>query len=391
MDMKTHVAIIGSGPAGLLMGHILHQQGIDNIILEIRDRPYVRARVRAGLLEQGTVDLLSRIGVDQRLKAEGQAHNGIAFSFNGARQRIDINALTGQTVTVYGQTEITCDLIDAREAFGGQTLYEADIHALNGFDTDHPSVSFSHQGERHELSCEFILGCDGFHGISRQSVPASSLDIYEKVYPFGWLGIMAEVPQASSEVIYAQHPRGFGLFSMRTPTRQRCYIQVDADEDINNWPDERYWAELKTRLDPVTASQVVEAPSIEKAIAPLRSFVAEPMRFGRLLLAGDAVHIVPPTGGKGLNLAVSDAIYLSQALIEYYQEKSWAGLDNYSERALLRVWKAERFSWWMTNLLHTFPDQSSFDRKMQEAELNYLFSSDAALTTVAENYSGLLY
>lgn len=389
--MRTQVAIIGSGPAGLVLGQLLHQAGIDAVILEARDRAYVRARVRAGLLEQGTVDLLTQMGVAARLNAEGLVHEGITLSFGSSRHRIDCKALTGRSVTVYGQTEVTCDLIDAREAAGGKTIYEAEIMELKDFDTAKPKVVFKEKGSVRELACDFIVGCDGFHGISRRSVPEASIEFFDRIYPFGWLGVMAEVPPASSEIIYANHPRGFGLFSMRTPTRQRCYIQVSQEETLEQWPDDRFWDELRLRLDPETAAAVVVAPSIEKAIAPLRSFVAEPMRFGRLFLAGDAAHIVPPTGGKGLNLAVSDALFLSEALVELYQEKSAAGIDDYSRRALARVWKAERFSWWMTNLLHDFPGTTPFEKKMRQTELEYLFSSKAAMTTLAENYVGLLH
>lgn len=388
--MRTKVAIIGSGPAGLLLGHILGQAGIDNIILESRNRDHVRSRVRAGLLEQGTVGLLDRIGVGKRLKAEGIIHDGIAISFDGRRHRIDVKALTGRAVTLYGQTEVVRDLMDAREATGASTVYEADVLSLRDFDTESPRVVYRDDGQEHELTCDFILGCDGFHGISRTCIPERSIRTFERVYPFGWLGVMADVPSAASDVVYASHPRGFSLFSMRTPTRSRCYLQVTADDSIANWPDERFWDELRLRLDPETAESVVAAASIEKAIAPLRSFVAEPMRFGRLMLAGDAAHIVPPTGAKGLNLAVSDAMYLSEALIEHYEEGSDRGLDGYSSRALARVWKAERFSWWMTSLLHDFPDQSPFACRVQEAERNYLVASEAAKTVLAENYVGLL-
>lgn len=389
--MRTKVAIIGSGPAGLLLGHILGQAGIENIILESRSRDRVRSRVRAGLLEQETVALLDRIGVGRRLKAEGIVHDGITISFDGRRHRIDVTALTGKEVTLYGQTEVVRDLTDAREAAGAPTVYEAEVVALQDFSTEKPRVVYRNNGQEHELTCDFILGCDGFHGISRTCIPERSIQTFERIYPFGWLGVMADVPRASSDVVYAAHSRGFSLFSMRTPTRSRCYLQVPADESIMNWPDERFWDELRLRLDPETAEAVVVAPSVEKAIAPLRSFVAEPMRFGRLMLAGDAAHIVPPTGAKGLNLAVSDALYLSEALIEHYDEGSDAGLDGYSSRALARVWKAERFSWWMTSLLHAFPDQDPFARRVQEAERNYLVASEAARTVLAENYVGLLH
>ncbi|MGY6251628.1 4-hydroxybenzoate 3-monooxygenase [Bosea thiooxidans] len=388
--MRTQVAIIGSGPAGLLLGHMLNSAGIENIILESRSRDRVRSRVRAGLLEQDTVALLDRIGVGRRVKAEGIVHDGITLSFDGRRHRIDVTALTGREVTVYGQTEVVRDLTDAREATGGTTIYEAEVVALKDFATHKPRVVYRKDGQECEIACEFILGCDGFHGISRASVPKSAIETFERVYPFGWLGVMADVPRASSDVVYAAHPRGFSLFSMRTPTRSRSYLQVPIDESIANWPDERFWEELRLRLDPETADAIVAAPSVEKAIAPLRSFVAEPMRFGRLMLCGDAAHIVPPTGAKGLNLAVSDAVYLFEALIEHYSEKSDAGLDVYSSRALARVWKAERFSWWMTTLLHTFPGQNSFDRRIQKSERDYLVSSQAAQTVLAENYVGLL-
>lgn len=389
--MRTKVAIIGSGPAGLLIGHMLGQAGIENIILESRSRDHVRSRVRAGLLEQETVALLGRIGVGGRLKAEGIVHDGITISFDGQRHRIDVKALTGKEVTLYGQTEVVRDLTDARETAGAPTVYEAEVMALRDFSTENPRVVYRNNSQEHEITCDFILGCDGFHGISRACIPERSIQTFERVYPFGWLGVMADVPRASSDVVYAAHPRGFSLFSMRTPTRSRCYLQVPADDSIANWSDERFWDELRLRLDPDTADAVVAAPSVEKAIAPLRSFVAEPMRFGRLLLAGDAAHIVPPTGAKGLNLAVSDALYLSEALIEHYDEGSDAGLDGYSSRALARVWKAERFSWWMTSLLHAFPDQSPFERRVQEAERDYLVASLAARTVLAENYVGLLH
>jgi len=388
--MKTKVAIIGSGPSGLLLGRLLEQAGIDAVILERQSREYVLGRIRAGVLEQGTVDLLDEAGVGRRMHAEGLVHDGIELCFEGARHRIDLHGLTGgKRVTVYGQTEVTRDLMDARKASGATTVYEAEDVSLHGFDTESPSVRWRHDGREHELACDFIAGCDGYHGVSRQSVPAGAIRSYERVYPFGWLGVLCDTPPVSEELIYANHARGFALCSMRSRTRSRYYVQCPLDEKLEDWPDERFFDELRRRLDPQAASRLVTGPSIEKSVAPLRSFVAEPMRFGRLFLAGDAAHIVPPTGAKGLNLAASDIRYLSRALIDHYRAGRDTGLDEYSARCLRRIWKAERFSWWMTSLMHRFPDTGDFGQKIQEAELAYLVSSRAASTALAENYVGL--
>jgi p-hydroxybenzoate 3-monooxygenase len=389
--VRVQVAIIGSGPAGLLLGQLLHLVGIDTVIIERRSREYVLGRIRAGVLEQGMVDMLESAGVGGRLRREGLVHEGFDILFAGARHRIDLAGLTGgKKVVVYGQTEVTKDLMDARAAAGAKSVYEADDVSLHGLDT-HPRVRYHHDGSDHEVECDFVAGCDGFHGVSRKSVPASVIRSYERVYPFGWLGVLSDTPPVSDELIYVSHERGFALCSMRSPARSRCYVQCSLAEDVDQWPDERFWDELRGRLDPATADALVTGPSIEKSIAPLRSFVAEPMRFGRLFLAGDAAHIVPPTGAKGLNLAASDVYYLSSALIEYYRSGSSAGLDAYSARALRRVWQAERFSWWMTNLLHRFPEHGPFGEKVQAAELEYLAGSRVAMTALAENYVGLPY
>ncbi len=388
--MRVQVAIIGAGPSGLLLGQLLHRAGIDAIILERKSGDYVLGRIRAGVLEQGAVDLLDEAGVGKRLHAEGLVHGGIELCFDGERHRIDMAGLTGgKHVTVYGQTEVTRDLMDARAAAGATTVYEAEDVSIHGFDTDSPVVRYRRDGVTHEIACDFIAGCDGFHGVCRESLPANAVKHYERVYPFGWLGILADVPPVSHELIYVNHPRGFALCSMRSRTRSRYYVQVPLDEKIEEWPDERFWDELKRRLDTQAASTIVTGPSIEKSIAPLRSYVAEPMRFGRLLLAGDAAHIVPPTGAKGLNLAASDVRYLSRALIDHYRRGSMKEVDAYSGKCLRRVWKAVRFSWWMTSMLHRFPDTGEFGQKIQETELAYLVGSKAASTSLAENYVGL--
>jgi p-hydroxybenzoate 3-monooxygenase len=389
--MKTQVAIIGAGPAGLLLGQLLHRHGVDNVILEAKSRSHVEGRIRAGVLEQGTVGLLEEVGVAERLHREGLVHDGAAFVSGDRHHRIDFRALTGKPVVVYGQTEVTKDLIAARLAAGLTLEFEAENVAIHGIDGERPSLSWRKGGQRHTLECDYVAGCDGFHGVSRQSIPASVLKTYERVYPFGWLGILADVPPASHELIYARHERGFALASMRSPRRSRYYIQCDIDEDVANWPDDRVWEELKTRLGADAARTMQTGPSIEKSIAPLRSFVAEPMRHGRLFLAGDAAHIVPPTGAKGLNLAASDVHYLSRALIEACRSGKTSGLEAYSATALSRVWKAERFSWWLTSLMHRFHDPASFEARIQIAELDYLMSSPAASTSLAENYVGLPY
>jgi p-hydroxybenzoate 3-monooxygenase len=386
--MRTQVVIIGAGPSGLLLGQLLHKAGIDNVIVERHTGEYVLERIRAGVIEQVAVDLIDEAGAGARLHREGLVHDGTQICVEGVRHRVDFKALTGKSVTVYGQTEITKDLMDGRAAAGLKTIYQAYDVMPHDFDSGRPYVTFRFDGKDQRIDCDFIAGCDGFHGVSRKSVPADAVRSFERVYPFGWLGLLSDTPPVSDELIYIRHERGFSLCSMRSPTRSRYYLQCSLAEQVDDWTDERFWEELKLRLDDEAREKLVTGPSIEKSIAPLRSFVAEPMRFGKLFLAGDAAHIVPPTGAKGLNLAASDVRYLSQGLIEFYKEKSNAGLDQYSSRALARVWKAERFSWWMTMLLHSFPDQP-FEEKMQLAELDYLFRSRFGAAAFAENYVGL--
>lgn len=390
--MRTKVVIIGSGPSGLLLGQLLTNAGIDNIIVDRVGKDHILARVRAGVLEEGTVGLVDRAGVGERLHREGLPHDGFALAFDGREHRIDLFDLTGgKRVMVYGQTELTRDLIERRERDGGVTIYDAVNVVPSGFEGEHPFVTFEKDGVSQRVDCDFIAGCDGFHGASRKAVPEGAIKTFEKIYPFGWLGILADVPPVDHELIYANHPRGFALCSMRSETRSRYYVQCALDDKVEMWSDDRFWDEIRRRLPAHHAEAMVTGPSFEKSIAPLRSFVAEPMRFGRLFLVGDAAHIVPPTGAKGLNLAASDVHYLISGLLEHYGEKSNAGLDAYSERALKRVWKAVRFSWSMTTLLHRFPDTGDFGQKIQEAELDYLTHSRAASTAMAENYVGLPY
>ena len=387
--MRVQVAIIGAGPSGLILGQLLHKAGIDAIVLENRTPEYVLGRIRAGVLEQVAVDLLDEAGVGARMHAEGLQHKGIDLLIGGKLHHIDLHGLTGgKQVMVYGQTELTRDLMDARSAAGMKTVYEAQEVAVRDFSGEKPKVSYLKDGVRHEIECDFIAGCDGFHGVCRASVPETAITNFEKVYPFGWLGLLSDTPPVADELIYATHERGFALCSMRSRTRSRYYLQCSLTESVDEWSDDRFWGELRRRLDPKSAAALVTGPSLEKSIAPLRSFVAEPMRFGRLFLAGDAAHIVPPTGAKGLNLAASDVRYLSQAIIEFYQG-SKAGIDHYSARCLRRIWKAERFSWWMTNLLHRFPETNPFEQRALEAELDYVVNSHAGRTTLAENYVGL--
>lgn len=387
--MKTQVAIIGAGPSGLLLGQLLHLQGIDTVILEARSPEYVLGRIRAGVLEQGTADLLRAARAGERMDREGHVHEGISLSFGGMQKRIDLKRYSGgKSVLVYGQTEVTRDLMDARRRDGGLSIYEAADVRLHDFLGDKPRVSYSHNGERHELECEYIAGCDGFHGISRLSVPQDAIRIYERVYPFGWMGLLSDTPPVDHELIYANHERGFALCSQRSLTRSRYYVQCGLDEKPANWPDERFWNELKARLPQDVAARLVTGPSIEKSLAPLRSFVAEPMQFGKLFLVGDAAHIVPPTGAKGLNLAVSDVQALYTVLTRRYKEGRVDLPGRYSELCLRRVWKAERFSWWMTSVLHKLSDDP-FSQRIQRAELDYYTGSEAGMRTIAENYVGL--
>lgn len=386
--MRTQVAIVGAGPSGLLLGALLGKAGIDNVILEARSAEYVLGRIRAGVLEQVTVDLLDEVGVGKRMHAEGLPHDGIDLCFGGRRHRIDLHALTGKRVMVYGQTEVTHDLMDARKASGQTTVYEAEHVSVHDFEGQRPSVRYRHGGQTHTIEADFIAGCDGFHGVCRASVPHERIALHEKVYPFGWLGLLADVPPLSHELIYVNHDRGFALCSMRSRTRSRYYVQCSLADQVEQWSDKAFWDELRARLPEDAAAHLVTGPSLEKSIAPLRSFVCEPMRFGRLFLAGDAAHIVPPTGAKGLNLAATDVGYLAQGLVSHYKGNG-SDLDHYSERCLRRIWRAERFSWWMTSLMHTFPTNGSFDRKVQLAELDYLVNSEAASKALAENYVGL--
>ena len=389
--MRTQVCIIGAGPAGLLLGALLYQAGIDNIVIERQSGDYVLGRIRAGILEQTTVNVLAQAGVGAGVREHGHVHQHLELVFNGQRHSIELTQRTGgKVVTAYGQTEVTKDLMAHRAACGLTTVYEAKDVSLRDFDSTRPSVHYTQGGKAHSIECDFIAGCDGFHGISRASVPARSITEFHKDYPFGWLGVLADVPPVSPHaIIYGNSERGFSLCSMRSLTRSRYYVQCPITDKVDDWSDARFWTELKLRLDEDTANRIVTGPSIEKSIAPLRSFVAEPMRFGRLFLAGDAAHIVPPTGAKGLNLAASDVKMLFDALRDYYLDKSEAGVDGYSQRALSKIWRVERFSWWLTSLMHHFPDSAGFGQKMQEAELAYLMSSEAAQTMLAENYVGL--
>jgi p-hydroxybenzoate 3-monooxygenase len=388
--MRAQVVIVGAGPAGLLLGQLLHRAGIAAVILERHSAAYVVGRIRAGVLEQVTVNLLDEAGVGSRMHREGLVHEGIGLLVNGAQHRVDLHALTGgATVLVYGQTELTRDLMEARAAASLTTVYEAQDVAIAGFDGARPFVTYRHDGREHRIDCEFIAGCDGFHGVCRASVPPGACREYEKVYPFGWLGMLCDTPPLQEELLYVNSPRGFALCSMRSRTRSRYYLQVPLDTDSAAWSDEAFWDELRLRLDSTAREQLITGASIEKSVAPLRSFVAEPLRFGRLFLAGDAAHIVPPTGAKGLNLAATDVRYLAGAFVEYFKEHTSAGIDAYSERCLRRVWRAARFSWWFTSLLHRAPGKDMMANKLREAELDYLLHSAAALHTLAENYVGL--
>jgi p-hydroxybenzoate 3-monooxygenase len=385
---RTQVAIIGAGPSGLMLSHLLDRHGISSIVLERHTREYVEARIRAGLLEQGTVDLLVEAGVGERLKRECVVHDGFEMAFAGRIHRIDLMGLAGKQVTIYGQTEIQKDLGHARVAAGGDVRYEATDVAIHDFGSDRPRVTFVREGRSQEIECDFIAGCDGYHGVCRACVPGDALHTFERIYPFGWLGIIADVHPVTDELVYAHHERGFALCSMRSHERIRYYVQCPREDRVEDWSDDRFWDELARRLPAEYAKRMDTGPSIEKSIAPLRSFVAEPMRLGRLFLVGDAAHIVPPTGAKGLNLAAADVRVLHQALVEFYRSGSTTLIDGYSDRALARVWKATRFSWWFTSLMHKFGDDP-FGQRLQLAELDYLSQSEAGSASVAENYAGL--
>lgn len=390
--MKTQVAIIGAGPSGLLLGQLLSQAGIDTIILERQTPEYVLGRIRAGVLEQGTVDLLREARVNARMDEEGLVHEGVELAFDGRRVRLDLKALTGgKTVMVYGQTEVTRDLMEARKRSGAPSIYHIDDVEIIDVNSDSPRVSFIHDGERKTITCDYIAGCDGFHGVARKAIPADLLKTYERVYPFGWLGMLSDTPPVHHELIYAHHSNGFALCSQRSKTRSRYYLQVPLSERAEDWSDERFWNELKGRLPADLGAKIETGPSLEKSVAPLRSFVVEPMQYGRLFLVGDAAHIVPPTGAKGLNLAASDVNTLYRILLKVYREGRTDLLSRYSDAALSRVWKAERFSWFMTSLLHEFPENDAFSRRMQETERDYFTTSEAGLKTIAENYVGLPY
>jgi len=389
--MRTQVCIIGGGPSGLLLSQLLHLQGIDTVVLERKSRAYVLSRIRAGVLETGLCDLLRKAGVGDRMDREGYVHTGTLLAAAGRQFRIDFDGLIGKSVMVYGQTEVTKDLYEARAKMDGVVIHDVDGTQIHGAETDAPYVTYTRDGTEYRIDCDWVAGCDGFHGVSRKTIPDTVLREYEKVYPFGWLGILSETPPVNHELIYANHERGFALCSMRNENLSRYYVQAPVDDPLEKWSDDAFWDELRLRLPAEAAETLVTGPSIEKSIAPLRSFIAEPMRWGRLFLVGDAAHIVPPTGAKGLNLAASDVHYLSEALIALYKGDGDDGVEGYSANALARVWKASRFSWWMTSTLHRFPTQTTFDQNMQEAELAYLENSTAAQTALAENYVGLPY
>jgi len=387
---RTDVGIIGAGPAGLMLSHLLHRAGIESVVLEGRDRDYVEHRVRAGVLEHGTVDLLAHTGLGERMRREGLVHHGIELRYGGRGHRIDFPSLTGgRSIVVYGQQEVVKDLIKARLADGGTILFKASGATPHGFTSGEPSIRYAHGGEAHVLACDFIAGCDGYHGVCRQSMPAGTLSVFERAYPYAWLGILAKAPPTHDELIYACHDRGFALYSMRSPELTRLYLQVAPDEDLSLWPDDRIFEELHLRLETADGWKLREGPVLEKIVAPMRSFVAEPMQCGRLFLAGDAAHIVPPTGAKGMNLAIADVRVLSQALAEYYASGREDRLGAYSQTCLARVWRAEHFSWWMTSMLHRAPDDDAFGRRLQRSQLEYVTRSIAAATSLAENYVGL--
>lgn len=389
--MKTQVAIIGGGPSGLLLSQLLHTRGIESVVLERKTKAYVLSRIRAGVLEKGLVTLMEEAGCADRLLSEGIPHNGTLISYGNEMFRVDFTEHIGTPVMVYGQTEVTRDLYEAREKTGGEIVYNVEDVVINNADTDAPHLTYHVDGQEHRIDCEFVAGCDGFHGVSRQTIPLDVRREYEKIYPFGWLGILSETPPVNHELIYANSDRGFALCSMRNANLSRYYIQCSLSDNPEDWTDDAFWQELKRRIPADQAEKLITGPSIEKSMAPLRSFVTEPMRWGRLFLCGDAAHIVPPTGAKGLNTAASDVKYLFDGLCDYYENNSTEGIDSYSEKALARVWKVERFSWWFSSLMHTFPNQSAFDLKMQTAEIAFLRSNKAAQKAMAENYVGLPY
>lgn len=388
--MRTQVGIIGGGPSGLLLSQLLHLQGIETVVLERQSREYVLGRIRAGVLEHGFAKLMREAQVGARMDAEGEIHDGFDIAYDGQRHHVDLSGLTGgNSVIVYGQTELTRDLYEGRDRLGGIVIHNAEDVKPHGFDTDKPYLTFRKGDDVERIDCDFIVGSDGFHGVSRKTVPSGTIVEHERIYPFGWLGVLSRTPPISKELVYVRHERGFALCSLRSRMLSRYYVQCPLEDSVEDWPDDRFWEELTRRLPADIAGNLVTGPSIEKSIAPLRSFVAGPMRHGRMFLAGDAAHIVPPTGARGLNSAASDIYYLYHAMLDHYRRGDDKGLENYSDKALARVWKGQRFSWWMTNLLHLFPDNSSFDRQLQRTELDYLFSSKAALTSLAENYVGL--
>ncbi|HEY4801831.1 MAG TPA: 4-hydroxybenzoate 3-monooxygenase [Paraburkholderia sp.] len=386
--MRTQVGIIGAGPAGLLLSHLLHLRGIDSVVLELRGREQIESTIRAGVLEQGTMDVLTEAGVGERMKAEGALHHGFELAFEGKRRRIDLTGLTGKSITVYAQHEVLKDLVAARVAADGKLFFNVSNTSIHGIESDTPSIRFTHEGEEHELHCDYVIGCDGFHGVSRAAIPASLRQDYERVFPFGWFGILVEAPPTSDELIYARHDRGFALVSTRSPNVQRMYFQCDPKDNVDNWSDDRIWAELHARVDSLEGHQVVEGKIFQKNIVGMRSFVCTTMQHGRLFLAGDAAHIVPPTGAKGLNLAVADVRVLTAALVAFYKESRTDLLDAYSETALRRIWRAEHFSYWMTRMMHRLDDASPFEQRLQVAELEHVTTSRAAATAMAENYVG---
>ncbi|MCP3725865.1 4-hydroxybenzoate 3-monooxygenase [Paraburkholderia sp. CNPSo 3272] len=386
--MRTQIGIIGAGPAGLLLSHLLHLRGIDSVVLELRGREQIESTIRAGVLEQGTMDVLTEAGVGERMKAEGALHHGFELAFEGKRRRIDLTGLTGKAITVYAQHEVLKDLVAARVAADGKLFFNVSDTSIHGVETSTPSIRFTLEGEAHELHCDYVIGCDGFHGVSRASIPATLRQDYERVFPFGWFGILVEAPPTSDELIYARHDRGFALVSTRSPNVQRMYFQCDPKDDVDNWSDDRIWAELHARVDSREGHRVVEGKIFQKNIVGMRSFVTTTMQHGRLFLAGDAAHIVPPTGAKGLNLAVADVRVLTAALVAFYKEGRTDLLDGYSETALRRIWRAEHFSYWMTRMMHRLDDATPFEQRLQVAELEHVTTSRAAATAMAENYVG---